>query len=308
MLLFSEDFTKSLSDGIAASSSEVVICSAFIKEKAIRHMLECIPDNVVVTIISRGAKQDLILGASDLEVYKWCRHNGYRFGINTNLHAKLYLVDRSLIFLGSANLTHRGLSISGVGNVEIGTQLDPTSSDIEKLKSFLNNEVVWINDMMFKQLEAEVVAGKEKYTSYIDLEWSADINQMLKRKISHLWVSELLFTSPTTLQRPDFELPEIVHDFEVLNITIDNFDEDSLRRGFLGTQLYRWLRDTMGIDNEVRFGWLTKQLHNALIDDVTPYRSDVKEFMATCFDWFKFMTEIFEVKKFNVSESVLIKG
>lgn len=307
MLLFSADFTKELTLCVTNASSELVICSAFVKEKAITHLLKNISSDVAVTIVARWAKQDLTLGASDLEVYKWCQSKGYRFGINSNLHAKLYLVDQSLIFLGSANLTHRGLSISGVGNVEIGTRLDPSSTDIEKFKSFINNEVVWVDDDMFKQLEAEVAISKEKTKDSKDLDWSPAINEMLKRKISHLWVSELLFTSPISLQSPNFESPEIVHDFELLNITIDSFDKESLKRGFLDTRLYHWLRDTMGVDNEVRFGWLTKQLHNALLDDATPYRSDVKEFIVIIFDWFKFMPEVFEVKQHNVSETVRIK-
>ena len=73
------------------------------------------------------------------------------------------------------------------------------------------------------------------------------------------------------------------------------------------TRLFQWLRDTAGINNAVRFGWLTNELHNALLDDVTPYRSEIKEFVVIIFDWFKFMPEIFEVIKFNVSETVRIK-
>jgi len=307
MLLFSADFTEELTSAIKSSSDELIICSAFVKEKAINHLLKNIPSHVSVTIVARWAKQDLTLGASDLEVYKWCQNNGYRFGINSNLHAKLYLVDQSLIFLGSANLTHRGLSISGVGNVEIGTRLDPSATDIEKFKSFIDNEVVWIDDDMFKQLEAEVTASGQQNNESRDLGWSSAINEILKRKISHLWVSELLFTAPKNLQRPNFESSETVHDFELLNLTIDNFNEDSLKKGFLGTQLYRWVRDTIGVDNEVRFGWLTKQLHNALLDDATPYRSEVKEYVVTLFDWFKFIPETFQVTKLNASETVRIK-
>lgn len=307
MLLFSEDFSKELLSGISGASSELIICSAFVKEKAIKKLLKEISDDVSVTVVSRWAKQDLTFGASDLEVYRWCQNNGYRFGINSNLHAKLYSIDQSLIFLGSANLTYRGLSISAAGNVEIGTRLEPSAADIEKFKSFVNDEVVWVDDDMFKQLEAEVAISKEKYKDNKDLNWSAAINEKLRRKISHLWVSELLFASPKTLQSPDFESPEIIHDFELLNITLDNFDIESLKRGFLETRLYGWLRDTIGVNNEVRFGWLTKQLHNSLLDDVTPYRSDIKEFIVTMFDWFKFMPQEFEVKQYNVSETVRIK-
>jgi phosphatidylserine/phosphatidylglycerophosphate/cardiolipin synthase-like enzyme len=307
MLLFSEDFTKELTFGIANTTSELVICSAFVKEKAITHLLKNISSDVAVTIVARWAKQDLTFGASDLGVYTWCQNNGYRFGVNSSLHAKLYLVDRSLIFLGSANLTHRGLSISGKGNVEIGTRIDPSATDIQKFKSFVDNEVVWVDDDIFRQLEAEVNLGKETHKESKNIEWSTEINEMFKRKVSHMWVAELLFSSPKTLQKPNFESPAIIHDFELLNLTIDNFDEDSLKEAFLETRMYRWLRDTIGVDNEVRFGWLTKQLHSALLDDSTPYRSDVKEFIATIFEWFKFMPEVFEVRRFRVSETVRIK-
>ena len=307
MLLFSEDFTKELTLCIANTTSELVICSAFVKEKAITHLLKNISSDVAVTIVARWAKQDLTFGASDLGVYTWCQSNGYRFGVNSSLHAKLYLVDQSLIFLGSANLTHRGLSISGKGNVEIGTRIHPSAIDIEKFKSFVNNEVVWVDDDIFNRLEAEVNLSKDINKESKNLYWSKDINEIFKRKVSHLWVSELLFTSPKRLQNPNFESPEIVHDFELLNLTIDNFDKDSLNEAFLETRMYRWLRDTIGVDNEVRFGWLTKQLHSALLDDSTPYRSDVKEFIVTIFEWFKFMPEVFEVKKYNVSETVRLK-
>ena len=99
-----------------------------------------------------------------------------------------------------------------------------------------------------------------------------------------------------------------MHDFELLNLAIDDFGEESLKQGFLGTRVYRWTRDIIEINNEVRFGWLTKQLHNALLDDPTPYRSEIKEFIVTLFDWFKFIPETFEIKKFNVSETVRIKS
>ena len=47
-----------------------------------------------------------------------------------------------------------------MGNVEIGTRLDP-ATDIEKFKSFINKEVVWIDDDIFKQLEVEVTSSKQ---------------------------------------------------------------------------------------------------------------------------------------------------
>ena len=307
MLLFSSDFTDVLLNAIGNASNELIICSAFVKTQAIQHLLRDVPEDVAVTIVARWAKQDLVFGASDLEVYEWCESKGYRFGINSKLHAKLYSIDQSVIFLGSANLTHRGLSISGAGNVEIGTCIDPTQTDMEKFRSFINDEIVWLDDDLYQILAFEMDA-----TQNINLEadvdvWSTDVIAMLKRSTSHLWVSELLFTSPKSLLSPDFSSSEIVHDFELLNLNIDNFDADYLKYGFLQTRLYHWIRDTIGVDNAVRFGWLTKQLHSALLDDAAPYRTEVKEFMVIIFSWFKFMPEMFEVSKFNVSETVRLR-
>jgi hypothetical protein len=307
MLLFSADFSKELASAISGSQQEIFICSAFIKERAMKALLENLPDQVSLTVVARWAKHDLLFGASDLGVYRWCENNGHRFGVNSNLHAKLYLVDQSFIFLGSANLTHRGLSFAGAGNIEIGTRLDPSVTDIEKFKSFLDNEVVWVNDGLYKLMEKEIIAENAASAEKKDTRWSVNINEMLDRKVSHLWVSELVFNSPSSLQSPNFESPEIVHDFELLDLTIDGFGEDCLKQGFFKTRLYLWLRDTIGVENEVRFGWVTNQLHNALIDEVTPYRSEVKEFTKILFDWFKFAPEVFDVKRFNVSETVLIK-
>jgi hypothetical protein len=305
--LFSADFTNDLLGAIENVSNELVICSAFVKTQAIQHLLRDISKDVRVTIVVRWAKQDIVFGASDLEVYKWCESKGYRFGINSKLHAKLYSIDESLIFLGSANLTHRGLSIAGTGNVEIGTCIDPTDTDMEKFRSFINDEVVWVDDDLYQLLSSEIDTYQDVDSEVSGDVWSADVTAMLRKRSLHLWVSDLLFTSPKGLLSPDFSSSEIVHDFELLNLNIDNFDADYLKYGFLQTRLYHWIRDTIGVDNAVRFGWLTKQLHSALLDDAAPYRTEVKEFMVIIFSWFKFMPEMFEVSKFNVSETVRLR-
>ena len=307
MLLFSSDFTNDLLGAIENASNELVICSAFVKTQAIQHLLRDLSKDVRVTIVARWAKQDIVFGASDLEVYQWCQSKGYRFGINSKLHAKLYSIDQSLIFLGSANLTHRGLSIAGTGNVEIGTCIDPTDTDMEKFRSFINDEVVWVDDDLYQLLSSEIDTSQDVGSDVSGDVWSADVTAMLRKRTLHLWVSDLLFTSPKSLLSPNFESAEIVHDFELLNLNIDNFDVDALKLGFMQTRLFQWLRDTAGINNTVRFGWLTNELHNALLDDATPYRSEIKEFVVIIFDWFKFMPEIFEVTRFNVSETVSIK-
>lgn len=307
MLLFSSDFTDELKQAIDNSTDKLVICSAFIKSNAIKNLLENISNQVSVSIIVRWAKHDLVFGASDLEVFNWCDSKGYRFGVNTELHAKLYAIDSQTIFLGSANLTLRGLSISGAGNVEIGTCLEPEVADLVKLSEFIEQEVEWLDQSLYEAMASEVEVSKKSSTKEDKQNWSEGIKGRLQKDVKYLWLHDLLFTSPAELIRLDFDDEQAVHDFELLKLDLSSLDTDALKAGFIQSRLFLWIKCCVGYNNEVRFGWLTNELHNALLDDTTPYRREVKDFIVTLFDWFKFMPELFEVKKYNHSETVILK-
>ena len=57
-------------------------------------------------------------GASDLRVYEVCLRRGWPLYVSDDLHAKLYSVDLSSAFVGSANVTRRGLGLAEVRNDE----------------------------------------------------------------------------------------------------------------------------------------------------------------------------------------------
>lgn len=307
MLFFSDDFTKLFLNAINNSCNEVIICAAFIKKNAISHLLEGIPSGVKVIVISRWSKNDLLCGASDLEVYDLCKSRGYRFGINTKLHAKLYSVDSKEIFLGSANVTHRGLSISGAGNIEIGTRIVPEDTDLKKFSKFINTEVEWVDQELFDLISKEISEVELNNNSSIEYSWSEKILTRLNKDIEYLWVHDLLKKGPNEIQKLDFDDMNAVSDFELLDLDLNDMSAEAIKQAFISTRLYSWIRSKVGFNNEVRFGWLTKELHNALLDDVTPYRREVKDFIAVIFQWFKFMPEKFEVKKYNHTETVTLK-
>ena len=307
MLLFSSDFTEDLKKQIDEASHELIICSAFVKNKAIQHLLESVSPTVSVKIICRWAKGDLVFGASDLEVFTWCQSKGYKFGVNPGLHAKLYSIDTQTIFLGSANLTHRGLSISGAGNIEIGTRLKPETADLKKLGMFIEQEVEWIDQALYEAMVFEVQMAKVSKDKEDQQEWSVEINKQLQKDVNYLWVHELLCTNPNDILMMDFDNNYSVHDFELLKLDLTSLDADTLKLRFIRSRLFAWVVSIVGYDNEMRFGLLTSHLHNALLDDQTPYRREVKGFVVILFDWFKFMPETFEVKKYNRSETVRMK-
>lgn len=307
MLLISHDFSRELFKSLNESSVNVIICSAFIKKAALLHFFKEIPTKTNVSVISRWLKNDLVMGASDLEVYDLCKSRGYRFGINTKLHAKLYSIDSKKIFLGSANVTHRGLSISGAGNVEIGTRIVPEDTDLEKLTKFLNTEVEWVDEELFSLISCEISEFKPEKIASVSQSWSEKILTRLEKDVEYLWVQDLLKSGPNEIQKLDFDDVNAVSDFELLDLDLNDMSAEAIKQAFISTRLYSWIRSKVGFNNEVRFGWLTQELHNALLDDVTPYRREVKDFIVVLFQWFKFMPEKFDVKKYNHTETVTLK-
>lgn len=307
MLLFSKDFTNELTREICKASNELIICSAYIKENAIKNLLKNVSSDVSVSVIARWEKRDLITGASDLEVYDWCKSRGYRFGVNRSLHAKLYMIDQNLIFLGSSNLTHRGLGISGLGNVEIGTCIVPEDADLKRVFEFINNDISWVDEELFDLISSEVSEVELADNVFDDHAWSEDILSRLNGDVEFLQLSELFLGSPENLIKKDFHDQNTVNDLELLNLAKNDLSAKNIKNSFLKTRIYYWLVSRIGYDNEVSFGWLTNELHGALLDDIMPYRKDVKKYMVTLFMWFKFIPEIFEIKKYSHSETVIIK-
>jgi hypothetical protein len=56
------------------------------------------------------------------------------------------------------------------------------------------------------------------------------------------------------------------------------------------------------------FGYLSSQLHEALLDDPAPYRKDVKYFVGILFEWMACMPECFKVTQHKITRSVEMVG
>ena len=304
-LLLGTDYKTKVAQLLESGSQRIVIFSAFIKKDAFLWLCEYIPEDISVHVIARWQKRDLIFGASDLSVYEICKDKGWNFGIDLNLHGKLYLIDDSHILLGSANLTHRGLNIAGSGNLEFGALLNTEHVDITKLEGLLDS-VTWIDDPTYLRLVDEVRL-LENVKHVLDDQWSREILKALDKPVCGLWISELVFCSPVSLLNPDMKDHNVLHDLQLLNLEFDNLSLDAVADGFKRSRQYFWLIDHLEKEGQVRFGRLSELLHSAILDDPAPYRREVKDFVQIMYEWFRFLPEVFRVTKHNVSESVSLK-
>jgi hypothetical protein len=293
LLLDSEVFSNRLRSSLDNLSGSLVVASAFIKLEAIRSILGNLGNGLSVKVVARWQLNDLVKGSSDLEVYEYCRDKGWRFGINTRLHGKLFLLDSEEFLLGSANLTRRGLNLIENSNLEFGTEFKASKGDLDKLNFFLSNEVHWISDAGYQSMARYVEEAKRNYQITPIEEWPASITNRLVPTVESLWLKDLLSLSPEEIL---FGQPtdDFARTIDLLNISPENLDSKTLKKGFRNTLIYAWAVQRLSYD-PVQFGALTFEIDNLLLDDPRLYRRYLKSYIDILFAWFDYLDDEFEV-------------
>lgn len=109
-------------------SERVFIAAPYIKEGALRRLLALAPPNAVLTCVTRWQRDDVAVGASDVESRSLVVARGGRFLLHQRLHAKYYRLGDTVL-VGSANLTAAGMGYGAPANTEIlcvpGLAFDP---------------------------------------------------------------------------------------------------------------------------------------------------------------------------------------
>jgi len=310
VILVSEEFSEELFKSLQSGLQEYVLTSAFIKLEALKKMQAHFSDVVSsITVIARWRKHDLAMGASDLEVYEYCASQGWRFGIDQNLHGKVYLIDRSVAYLGSANLTQSGLLFDGKGNREFGTRLPVGELDVNKIDRFISEEVCWMTDEIYQEISNELRDLDIPKPTSEDSTWSSEVTRKISRPANHLWVDELLFNEPMRLLEAGASGQSRSHDLELLGLGSKSISEECLRQAFQRTKLYFWLASLLERERSARFGYVTAKLHDAILNDPAPYRREVKDFVRSLFAWCEFVPEIFNVTAYARTSSIeLVKS
>lgn len=294
MLLGSDEFLDGLTSSLAGISGSLVIASAFIKLEAFRSIAENLDSDLSLIVVSRWKAEDLVKGSSDLEVYEYCRENGWEFGINTRFHGKLFLIDDDELFLGSANLTKSGLNLTDNANLEFGTKFKPGVEDLEKVSLFLSSQVSWIDDDLYELMAQHVQEAKAKFKQTPIARWPTPIWQKVAPKVESLWLKDLLCLSPEQMMsnppKDGFE-----RDTKLLNCSSENLSSESLKEGFKETKIYTWVVDRLSSYEAVRFGALTSEIDNLLLDDPRLRRKYLKSYLVSLFSWLKYLDDEFEV-------------
>ncbi len=304
MLLDEQEFQVEIASSLQQCRHSIVILSAFIKHNAFEWLKEQVENtDIKVVVVARWRLGDLIAKVSDLSVYKQCQELGWTFKVDERLHAKLFLIDSSVAFVGSSNLTGAGLGLTEKSNFELSTKTEVTDIDIDKVHKYIDSCRAMTDDL-YNQMKSFVDSiDPPKGTPY---KWPSSIKNLLEQKVDYLWVDELLFTSPNSNDDDD-----IRHDSSLLEVDRLDIDVDLLRAKFTELRIVKWLYSQLLKEESksLRFGAISSRLHDALLNDPKPYRKDVKDFQVNLFNWLKYLElPDFEFRKYNVSESISLAG
>ena len=302
MILDEQEFQFELASSLQDCKSSIVVLSAFVKHGALKWFYEQIKStDVGVIIVARWQLGDLTANVSDFSVYEQCKEYGWVFKVDQRVHAKLFLIDSSVAFIGSSNLTGAGLALNIKSNFELSTKMEVTDVDVKKINKYIDS-CTTMTDGLYYQMKEIVDDIKSSEKSGAPDKWPTKIQKLLEQKVDYLWVDELLFASPNSSNEDD-----VKHDLSLLGVDGLDVDIDLLRCKFVELRVVRWLKDQL-LEEESKslsFGAISNLRHDALLNDPKPYRKEIKDLQANLFMWIKYL-EIpgLQYSKYNVSESI----
>jgi len=137
-----------------SNSEEISVFSAYIRTEQLKELNQ---ENKINRIVVRWEIRDLHQGASDLDLYQYCKDNKIALYRNTRIHLKCLRNNRDEVFLGSANVTGRGIGErANMFNFELNSLNETTDfSDVLYLDKIVSKSE-YVTEELFQEIKRKV--------------------------------------------------------------------------------------------------------------------------------------------------------
>lgn len=295
---------SSLSDFLSDVESELIILCPFIKKSALETVLGELSENIKLTVVVRWRIEDIVFGSSDLEIYPLLKKLNHKLYINRDIHLKVLVKDKKEIFLGSANITGSGLGLIKNPNIEAVSISDLEEGSLYEIFKILKSSVI-VDDELFANI-SDTVSKYGDIKNLLEMEKKKmkrqDEKNMGKKGINVVVADFPFCHSPKIFidnyLNLRYGLPELKHDMRLFNIPkgeSENTLEKKLSLSFLASNAYCWQNQI--VKDEISFGKYSSLLHDVLMDDPKPFRKRVKELVNNMFNWTRYYSKEYGVKK-----------
>lgn len=147
------------------AKNSVFFAAPFIKIGALKRLVEIIPTETPLVVVTRFLPSDLASGVTDYEIVEFLqlRHETTLFA-HPVLHAKLYIID-SIALIGSANLTGRALGWNNLPNLELLLELPSEDSRIQDAQFHIRTT----SYLLTKEIAEDVLSASRQLDTKLDI-------------------------------------------------------------------------------------------------------------------------------------------
>ena len=279
-ILIFEELNKELVKDLKNAENNVSIISAFCKKDALEFLDEQLKDknNVSKRLLVRFRLDDILSKSTDFEIYEYCQKNNWSLYVQFNLHAKVYMIDGDICYMGSANATNKGLSINKRGNLEMSKRFELDDEEVSQIEKVFSESLL-MNDDLINKMKKQI--NSLTYSPTIKHEWD---NEIIAKNVNEY---NVLFQDDFPINA----LPTEMIDDEVF---LDIYKEDSIeavKEKFYNTKIVQWLISVLEKqeNNEIYFGELSSKIHSIIFQEPKQYRKDVKILQAKLYNWIEIL-------------------
>lgn len=307
-LLGTELFRQNLGEALRNIQSEIIIISAFIKLSGLNWLEQNIGSKKIkCQIMGRFSASDLINGSSDLDIYETISSKKWELKFLNNLHAKIILIDKKYLFIGSPNLTGKGMKLAPISNIEMGIKTIAQNNEIKMVNS-LYEEGVLVDQPLYYEIK-KWLDNQDKIKSS-KIEYTSSILDKLTPNYK-IWVYDFPWLDMNDFVEKNENSMEFIHDLELYDLK-NNFSKEELIASFKNSKIYKWILKLIknSENRSMYFGEISKKIHNDLYDDPKPYRKNVKELQSNLYSYIKNINELdlYLTKDTAHSDKIVLKN
>ncbi|MEH7501976.1 phospholipase D-like domain-containing protein [Neobacillus drentensis] len=131
------DFNKSFLQALLTANKSILIISPYVTKTAVQKLLDNLSETKKQKLfITLPPGPDYLTGAVELEALQLLHKAGFEIRCLEDLHAKIYILDQEIAFIGSANFTSNGWNIEkNKGNIEDMVRLTISTEDLSHIYS-----------------------------------------------------------------------------------------------------------------------------------------------------------------------------
>lgn len=302
-----------------SKSEEISVFSAYIRTEQLKELNQ---ENKINRIVVRWEIRDLHQGASDLELYQYCKDNKIALYRNTRIHLKCLRNNRDEVFLGSANVTGRGIGErANMFNFELNSLNESTDfSDVLYLDKIVSKSE-YVTQELFQEIKRKV-ESLEDFKKQEEEYQKVDI--MAERKESdYFLISELpmfkdikgLYNAAQNINGlSPLDIRCVSHDLATYDLSISKSEEEfysDLKQVFNNHKFIVKLKARIKEDrrSSLNYGGVVRWITENTTTVPTPISWELKkqQVVNVLYEWICFFDSDFVVERPRHSEIIFYR-